>query len=336
MVKPLRAVQIGAGTFAHTFHGPTLQRLSRASNPPISLEAICDLDLGRALAFSSEFGYGKAYTDFQKMIEESQPDLIYCMVQPHATAGVLERIFPYLLPIFTEKPPGVSIEEAERLAGLAEEYGAVNYVAFNRRRMPGLQHLQHWAHANAPIRYVRAEMLRNRRLEPDFAIGTAIHPMDYLRYLCGEVVEVRTRCLPYAGTQARDFLVQLRFASGLVADLAVLVDCGMLRERYLVQVENSSMEVTIGTGYTSEFFAAGEAVYRNNRVVLEKAGDLDPLIAGGFVAEHEAFLDSVARGANFDCCLQNVHQSLKLAVAVQQEYSGALIDFSPRSNSTSH
>jgi len=333
MTKPLRVVQIGAGAFARTFHGPTLQRLSRAANPPISLEAICDLDLGRAFAFSSEFGYGKAYTDFQRMIDEIQPDLIYCMVQPHVTAGVLEHIFPYRLPIFTEKPPGVSIEEAERLAGLAEEYGVVNYVAFNRRRMPGLQHLHHWAHANAPIRYVRAEMLRNRRLESDFAIGTAIHPLDYLRFLCGEVVEIRTHCLPYTGTRAMDYLVQLRFASGLVADLAVLVDCGMLRERYLVQVENSSMEVTIGTGYTSEFIAAGEVVYRDNRVVLEKAGDLDPLIAGGFVAEHQAFLDSVTRGSNSDCCLQNVHQSLRLAVAVQQEYSGAVIDFCPRPNS---
>ena len=246
---------------------------------------------------------------------------------------IVDCLFPYRLPIFTEKPPGVSIEEAERLACLAEESGVVNYVAFNRRRIPGLQHLRHWAHANSPIRYVRAEMLRNRRLESGFAVGTAIHPLDYLRYLCGTVIEIRTRCLPYAGTEAKDFLVQLRFDSGLVADLAVLVDCGMLRERYLVQVENSSMEVTIGTGYTSEFFTLGETVYRNNNVVLEKAADLDPLIAGGFVAEHEAFLDSVARGANSDCCLQNVHQSLKLAVAVQQEYSGALIDFHPRPSS---
>ena len=335
MAKPLRVVQIGAGAFAHTFHGPTLQRLSRLADPPVSLEAICDLDLNRALAFSSDFGYQRAYTDLQRMVEEIRPDLIYCMVQPHATAGVLERIFPYRLPIFTEKPPGISIEEAECLAGLAEEYGVVNFVAFNRRRIPGLQYLRHWADANAPIRYVRVEMFRNRRLEPDFAVGTAIHPLDFLRYLCGDVVEIRTHCLPYAGTQARDYLVQLRFASGLVADLAVLVNCGMLRERYLAQVENSSMEVTIGTGYTSEFFASGEVVYRDNRVVLEKAGDLDPLIAGGFVAEHEAFLDSVARGANADCCLQNVHQSLKLAVAVQQGYSGALTDFHPRPNSTS-
>ena len=109
MSKPFRAVQIGAGAFAHTFHGPTLHRLSQVQNPQISLEAICDLDLERALAFSREFGFEKAYTDFQRMIEETQPDLVYCMVQPYATAGVLERVFPYRLPIFTEKPPGISI-----------------------------------------------------------------------------------------------------------------------------------------------------------------------------------------------------------------------------------
>ena len=331
MPTPLRAVQIGAGAFAHTFHGPTLQRLSQAADPRISLEAICDLDLNRARKFCEEFGYGHAYADFQKMIEENQPDLIYCMVQPSATASVLEQLFPYRLPIFTEKPPGVTVQQAERLAALAEEYGVVNYVAFNRRRMPGIEHLRHWAQANAPIRYVRGEMLRNRRLEANFGIGTAIHPLDTLRSLCGEVVEVQTRCHSYAGTQAKDFIVRLHFTTGIVADLAVLVDCGMLRERYLVQVENSSMEVTVGSGYSSEFFIAGEAVYKDSRIVLEKPDEADPLIAGGFLGEHTAFLDAVARGVNPDCCLQDVHHSLKLAVAVQQEFCGYLDQFVPRS-----
>ncbi len=331
MPKPLKAVQIGAGAFARTFHGPTLNRLASGPDPRLALEAICDLDLSRAQGFCKEFGFSRAYTDFLKMIDEVQPDLIYCMVQPGATAGVLERVFPYRQPIFTEKPPGVTIHQAEGLAALAEESGAINYVAFNRRRMPGLQHLRQWAYASAPLRYVRVEMLRNRRLEADFGIGTAIHPLDYLRYLCGDVVEIKTRCHPYSGTEAKDFLVRLHFVTGIVADLAILVDCGVLRERYLAQVENSSMEVTIGTGYSSEFFAHGEVVYKDNHIALEKAGDPDPLVAGGFLAEHEAFLHAVANAVNPDCCLQNVHQSLKLAVAVQQEYSGPLDQFAPRS-----
>jgi hypothetical protein len=145
------------------------------------------------------------------------------------------------------------------------------------------------------------------------------------------VVEVQTRCHSYTGTQAKDFIVRLNFATGIVADLVVLVDCGMLRERYLAQVENSSMEVTVGTGYSSEFFSAGEVVYRNGKIVLEKPVDEDPLIAGGFLAEHTAFLDAVAQGVNPDCCLQDVQHSLRLAVAVQQEFCGVLDQFVPHS-----
>jgi predicted dehydrogenase len=274
------------------------------------LEAICDLDLKRAQDFCHNFGYARAYDDFHRMIEEIQPELIYCMVQPNATAGLLEQLLPLEIPIFTEKPPGVTVAEAERLAALAEQYQVINYVAFNRRAMPGLQRLKQWVAENGPIRYARAEMLRNRRLEADFAIGTAIHPLDCLRYLCGEVVRIEARTLPYASTPARDFLVRLLFLNGIAADLAVLVDCGLTREQYLVHVGNQMMEVALGTAYACSFCYSGERAYKDNSVLFDDPAITDPLIAGGFVGEHEAFLEAVTTGKLPSCCLQDARQVL--------------------------
>lgn len=328
MQRPRRAVQIGAGRFACDYHAPTLYRLARMQPPAISLEAICDLNLERAELFCRSFGYARAYTDFHRMIDEARPDLIYVMVHPAATAGVLEEVLPLGIPTFTEKPPGVTLDEAERLADLAARRGTLNYVGFNRRRMPGLERLKLWAETSRPVRYVRAEMLRNRRLEADFAIGTAIHPLDFLRYLCGGVARVSTTTLPHPHSRAQDYLVRLEFESGAIADLCVLVDCGLRRERYLAQTSNASMEITVGAGYSSAFCAAGVSEFRDDQLVLETAPDDDPLVAGGFMGEHESFLDSVSRGRLPDCCLQDARHSLRLAVAVQASYSGPIRDFS--------
>lgn len=327
MQMPLRAVQIGAGRFACDYHAPTLYRLARMPSPAVSLEAVCDLNLERAELFCRSFGYARAYSDFHPMIDEVRPDLVYVMVHPAATAGVLEAVLPLGIPTFTEKPPGVTIAEAERLADLAAKRGTLNYVGFNRRRMPGLERLKLWAEASRPVRYVRAEMLRNRRLEADFAIGTAIHALDFLRYLCGGVACVSTTTLPHPQAAARDYLVRLEFESGAIADLCVLVDCGLRRERYLAQTSNSSMEITVGAGYSSVFCAAGVNEYRDDQIVFEAAPGDDPLIAGGFLGEHESFLDAVSRGRLPDCCLQDAHHSLRLAVAVQASYSGPIRDF---------
>ena len=329
MNKPFKAVQIGAGSFARQFHGPTLKALASAPFPQITLAGICDLDLERARVFGREFGYAEAYADFHQMIEEVQPDLLYCMVQPASTARIVEQLLPLQIPLFTEKPPGVTVAEAEKLARLADDHRVINYVAFNRRTMPGLVHLKQWADANGPIRYVRAEMLRNQRLEPEFAIGTAIHPLDYLRALCGSVDRIETRCHAYAGTQARDFLVRLHFEQGTLADLAVLVDCGLTREQYLVQVSNQLMETALGAPYACSFCPTGEKAFKNNELAVEREAEQDPLAAGGFMGEHLAFLEAAAVRQLPSSCLQDARHSLKLAMAVHQGYSGLMTDFDP-------
>jgi myo-inositol 2-dehydrogenase/D-chiro-inositol 1-dehydrogenase len=328
MALPLRAVQIGAGAFCERFHAPVLNKLATAEAPRVSLQAICDLDTERAGMFCRKFGYAHAYSDFFRMVDEQIPELIYCMVQPAATAAVLEKLLPMGIPIFTEKPPGVTQAEAERLAELAQQHKTMNYVAFNRRAMPGLLRLSHWASENGPIRYMRAEMLRNRRLEPEFGVGTAIHPLDYLRFLGGEVKDVVTRCRPYPGNEARDYLVRLIFHSGAIADLAVLVDCGLTRESYLVHAGSKMMEVALGDPYSSPFCGQGEWSYQDNTVATTGAVS-DPLEAGGFLGEHNLFLDAVQSGHLPNCCLQDARHSLRLAIAVQQQYSGPLSQFHP-------
>jgi len=200
-------VCFGAGGFNHANHAPVLKRLAEGDAPRLSLEAICDLDRARAERFQQEFGFRQVYTDLARMMEETRPEVVYSLVQPTATAGVVSQVLPTGLPVFTEKPPGVTVEEANPLAELAETHGNLTYVAFNRRQMPVLRWLKQWLTDHAPVRYVRGEMLRNRRREPEFGIGTAIHALDALRFLCGDVAGVGVRAQPYGDGGCADYFV---------------------------------------------------------------------------------------------------------------------------------
>jgi predicted dehydrogenase len=323
-----RIVHIGAGNFSRANHAPTLQYLAALREAPVALEGICDLDPDRAQAFCRDFGYAKAFTDVEAMLDEVQPHLVYCTVQPTATAGVLERVLPRGLPTFTEKPPGISVAQAERLAALAQEHNLVTYVAFNRRRMPGIERLKRWM-AERGARGIRAEMLRHRRQEPEFAVGTAIHALDCLRYLGGDVAAVETVKKPYSRGDYYDYLVRLHHVSGVISDLAVLIDCGLVRERYIANAEGASMEVTLGAGYSAEICRPGEIGYEANVISLDEPADARQMIAGGFLGEHESFLGAARSGTLPDCCLQDSRHSMRLAVAVHEGYSGEMAAFKP-------
>ena len=315
---------IGAGPFNRHNHAPALQRLAAGSAPAVALDAVCDLDLDKAKRYAQDFGFRAAFGDLHEMIRSARPDAVYVLVPPAAAADVLCQVLPYGLPTFTEKPPGVTVEQAERVADLAAAHGQITYVAFNRRRTPALVKLKAWAAEHGPPRYVHATMLRTKRREEVFATGTAIHPLDALRYLAGDVAHIRTEAQPYPGAVCRDFRVRLDFVSGLTADLHVIVDSGVQLERYVVYTEGQTAEATVPGAYSSAHFCPGFRVHAGREVVEDCRAVDDPLVACGFLGEHEAFLRAIEQGESPDCSLQDARHSVRLALAVHEEYTGPL------------
>jgi hypothetical protein len=55
----------------------------------------------------------------------------------------------------------------------------------------------------------------------------------------------------------------------------------------------------------------------------------DALENGGFLGEHKLFLEAVLSDRLPNCCLQDARHSLRLATAVQRQYSGPLSGFRP-------
>jgi myo-inositol 2-dehydrogenase/D-chiro-inositol 1-dehydrogenase len=318
---PLRIAHIGAGEWSRQVHGPTLERLSQRA--VVSLELICDIKIERARQFRDLFHYRLASDNIHEMLAEVRPDAIVCTVQPAATAELVKSLLPMRIPLFIEKPPGVSLVEATSLAAESVTSGTLTFVAFNRRSIPSIVRLKEWA-THHPIRFARAEMLRTNRLEGNFAIATGIHALDTVRFLMGDPESIEVRPYPHGDSEINDYSVRLNFKNSAVAEISLMLDTGLRRECYCLSSDGASAEAALDSAYNSALCYQGDRQWSGEAITVEHSLVNDPLIDGGFLGEYEAFFHSLTAGAPSTCSLGDAARSMQLAEAVQNHFSGQL------------
>jgi myo-inositol 2-dehydrogenase/D-chiro-inositol 1-dehydrogenase len=319
---PFRIAHVGAGEWSRYAHGPTLSRLAERSI--VSLELICDLQIERARQFQEQFHYHEASSDIHKSLSSVRPDAIVCTVQPSATFQLVQSLLPLRIPLFIEKPPGISLAEACSLASAAVRHGTFNFVAFNRRSIPAIVRLKEWARQH-PVRHARAEMLRTNRIEAQFAINTGIHALDTVRFLLGNPESIEVTSNPHPNSSACDSLVRLHYSNATVAEIALMLHTGLRRETYRIISDGASVEVTLGSAYSSDLCRPGELRWSGETLVEQHPISNDALVDGGFLGEYEAFFHSLEHGSESRCSLSDAAYSMQLAEAVQNHYSGKLV-----------
>lgn len=322
---PFRIAHVGAGAWSGYAHGPALQRLAQQSI--VSLELICDLQIERAHAFRDEFHYRLASDNIHEMLGEARPDAIVCTVQPTATAELAKSLLPLRIPLFIEKPPGVSLAEASSLASASIAAGAFTFVAFNRRAIPSIVQLREWAMRH-PVRFARVEMLRTNRLEPEFVTGTGIHVFDAIRFLMGDPESIEVESSSHDNPAVRDYSVRLRFPGSATAEISLMVNTGLRRESYYLSSDGTTAEATLGSAYSSDLSYQGYREWSGEAITRELALSGDPLIDGGFLGEYENFFHLLEEGTPSTCSLGDAAQSMQLAEAVRNQYCGKLLPLS--------
>jgi predicted dehydrogenase len=321
-MNPLRIAHVGAGEWSRHAHGPTLRRLAQQS--VISLELICDLQIEHARQFRDLFEYRLASDNINESLDQVRPDAIVCSVQPSATAELVRSLLPLGIPLFIEKPPGVSLVEASSLAAASVAAGAFAFVAFNRRFMPSIMRLKEWSISH-PIRFARAEMLRTNRLEPDFAINTGIHSLDTIRFLMGNPGSIEVVPRPHKNSPAYDYSVRLMFANSAVAEISFLRNTGVRRESYfLSSSQGTAAEATLGSPYSSGLYFQGDRQWSEEVITEQYSLINDPLVDGGLLGEYQEFLRLLAADEPSTCSLIDAVYSMQLAEAVENQYSGPL------------
>jgi predicted dehydrogenase len=245
----IKLVVVGAGSHSAGNHLPSLARYAALHPGQIELAGLCDLRRAHAETMAERFGFSRVYVDLDEMLRAEQPDGCVAVTPIPLTAEIATRVIEAGVTLLMEKPPGATAEEARQIVQLVERTKARVMVSMNRRHDPALRAALRWW-GERPIQYVRGTIARVDRREPEFVYGTAIHPLDAMREIAGDVESWDAEVRRVDGV--RWFLIRLAFKRGAAGVLEVLPTAGCMVESYEVYGAGGRAAVRVGGSDTGE------------------------------------------------------------------------------------
>ena len=262
----IRLALIGCGEHSESGHAIPLARYKAVHPAEIELAAVCDLKAERAQSFCRKYGFMNAYSDVDEMLARQKLDGCIAVVPVERISQLGIKLLGMGIPCVVEKPLGASLPEVKALLDAARTTRTPSMVSVNRRFMPFLNRAIEWTRTIGPLRYVRCTVTRHARCEPEFLWTTAVHAVDAVRYIAGQVAEANIRTLRDAVGSAEWYVIDLRFETGVSGHIDVLPTSGMLEETYELFGEGFRASVTCPFGPERVW-----RCFRENRLVVEEA-----------------------------------------------------------------
>lgn len=303
----IKLALIGAGNHSGINHAPALGKYAVDHPDLLELAAVCDLDRAKAESFAVEHGFKAIYTDYREMLDEEDLDGCVCVMPIPFIAELAEDMLRRKVPATVEKPMGDTLAEVDRLVATARETGTPNMVSVNRRFEPLLRKGIDWARERGPLRFVRASILRHRRQEEGFISGTAIHCIDALREIGGNIssqqLQTHEGATPW-------FHIDLTYNSGASATLDILPTDGSVEERYELFGDNYRVDARVGPSERPRL-----RCWLNGEIVLDESPPLDqpPFIRWGPYAETHEFVSALSEGRDPWPSIEEIYPSVKLS-----------------------
>jgi len=139
MAKELRVGLIGCGFMGRT-HSNAYRRLNNFF--PVEhravLKAICDVNEAKARQFVATWGYERAETDWRKLVEADDIDLIDITVPNRFHCEIAVAAAKAGKMVCCEKPLAMNVAEAQQMVEAVEAAKVPNMVWFNYRRVPSI------------------------------------------------------------------------------------------------------------------------------------------------------------------------------------------------------
>jgi predicted dehydrogenase len=188
-------------------------------------------------------------------------------------------------------------------------------VSVNRRFLPYLNHARSWVKEVGTLQYTRATQVRNNRRESDFIWSTAIHALDALRHINGEIRDFEAKVERQAGLSALWYIISLRFESGASGQIEVLPTAGMVEECYELFGEGFRARVVAGSGTQRSLQCWRDAQLEVN----EHASSDEPedLRNGGY-EEVVEFVRALRAGARPRPTVEDILPSMRICFAIAE------------------
>jgi len=260
-----------------------------------------DINIENALSLSEKFNIPQYFTDYNEMLEKTNPDAVICLVSENAMAGVASDILRKY-PVMLEKPPGKTVAETDMISRAAHHSGKAHMVAFNRRFAPAYLKVKEMIADNGDnIMYINYKFHRIKRHDSNFE-DTAIHAVDAVKFLGGgdfSRVGIEYQEMAYLGKNVANYYIYFEFVNGIRATAEILVSTGELSEGCEIHtgggIYRASLPMGMGGGGIEYRNAEGECrlIGRDNICPYD-----EHFMTQGFYNEHKHFYECLSNGTN--------------------------------------
>ncbi len=139
MTKKLNIGLIGYGFMGRT-HSNAYRKVTNFFDVPFEpvLQVVCGLVEAEAKAFAEKWGYKSHTTDWHKVVEDENVDVVEICVPNNVHAEIAIAAAKAGKAIVCEKPLALNVPQAEEMVKAVEEAGVPNLVSFNYRRVPAV------------------------------------------------------------------------------------------------------------------------------------------------------------------------------------------------------
>lgn len=191
-MKPIRTGFIGAGEIARSHAGILME------NQDVVLGAVYDIKEDVGKRFAAEHGM-QFLSSIEALIDDSDALYIASPNKSHAEFAV--QALEAKKHVFCEKPFALNLTDAQRIMETGEDNGQIYQLGFNRRFAPVYVKMKQMISKGIifprsfNIKMNRGELqipawTSNPDLTGGFLFETALHLVDIVRYLFGEVKKV--------------------------------------------------------------------------------------------------------------------------------------------------
>jgi predicted dehydrogenase len=268
-----------------------------------------------------KYGFEQVYSSFEELLHDESLDAVVVIVPESALIDLLPPLADRKLPIFVEKPPGVNAAEAEYFSKLIT---IPNIVAFNRRFIPINNTFKQVVAEMRDVYFVEGYFFRSNRQQENFAFETGIHWINYMEYLFGDIIAVRTKRFKHPQNKGWNWLAQLTFSNGLQGVLKIFPVTGSLCER--IEVHSPDRVAYLHSSFfgldTGQIII--EEVDRNPETKLpELVQSVTPgpeglaIVKGGFVSQYQEYFEAICSGKPTRSNFQNAVNTMRVAEAIQ-------------------
>ena len=132
-----RIAQVGCGYRGVVHLDAVLRNSDR-----FELVGLCDLDPGKLAGVAEPRGISGTYTDAERMLAETRPEVFCFVTQPNVRLGMVELAVRYgVKGIALEKPMATSLREAKAIRDLCTQHGIKAVVSHQQKYLTSMQKL---------------------------------------------------------------------------------------------------------------------------------------------------------------------------------------------------